>query len=81
MEAKRTWQSMYKFPTEIGVIACTHIGIVKPNRHGDEYINRKGKPTLNVQSTCDASSQVLMPVSLDQCMVPEYGEIHRLHHN
>ncbi|CAH2009242.1 unnamed protein product [Acanthoscelides obtectus] len=54
MEAKRISQSMYKFPTAIGVIDCTHIGILKPNRHGDEYINRKGKPTLNVQATCDA---------------------------
>ncbi|CAH1954867.1 unnamed protein product [Acanthoscelides obtectus] len=45
---------MYKFPTAIGVIDCTHIGILKPNRHGDESINRKGKPTLNVQATCDA---------------------------
>ncbi|CAH1992583.1 unnamed protein product [Acanthoscelides obtectus] len=54
MEAKRIWQSMYKFPTAIGVIDCTHRVILKPNRHGDEYINRKGKPTLNVQATCDA---------------------------
>ncbi|CAH1998052.1 unnamed protein product [Acanthoscelides obtectus] len=54
MEAKRIWQSMYKFPTAIGVIDCTHIANLKPNRHGDEYINRKGKPTLNVQATCDA---------------------------
>ncbi|CAH1989586.1 unnamed protein product [Acanthoscelides obtectus] len=54
MEAKRIWQSMYKFPTAIGVIDGTHIGILKSNRHGDEYINRKGKPTLNVQATCDA---------------------------
>ncbi|CAH2014012.1 unnamed protein product [Acanthoscelides obtectus] len=54
MEAKRIWQSMYKFPTAIGVIDCTHIVILKPNHHGDEYINRKGKPTLNVQATCDA---------------------------
>ncbi|CAH1979530.1 unnamed protein product [Acanthoscelides obtectus] len=46
-EAKRISQSMYKFPTAIGVIDCTYIGILKPNRHGDEYINRKGKPTLN----------------------------------
>ncbi|CAH1966428.1 unnamed protein product [Acanthoscelides obtectus] len=53
-EAKRILQSKYKFPTAIGVIDCTHIGILKPNRHGDEYINRKGKPTLNVQATCDA---------------------------
>ncbi|CAH1967912.1 unnamed protein product [Acanthoscelides obtectus] len=54
MEAKRMWQSMYKFPTAIGVIDCTHIGILKPNRYGDEYINRKGKPTSSVQATCDA---------------------------
>ncbi|CAH1977841.1 unnamed protein product [Acanthoscelides obtectus] len=52
MEAKRIWQSMYKFPTAIGVNDCTHIGILRPNRHG--YINRKEKPTLNVQATCDA---------------------------
>ncbi|CAH1964326.1 unnamed protein product [Acanthoscelides obtectus] len=54
MEAKRIWQSMYKFPTAIGVSDCTHIGILKPNRDGDEYINRKGKRALNVQATCDA---------------------------
>ncbi|CAH1964568.1 unnamed protein product [Acanthoscelides obtectus] len=51
MEAKRIWQSMC---AEIGVIDCTHTGMLKPNRHGHEYINRKGKPTLNVQATCDA---------------------------
>ncbi|CAH1987270.1 unnamed protein product [Acanthoscelides obtectus] len=54
MEAKQIWQSMYKCPTAIGVIDCTHIGILKLNRHGDEYINRKGKPPLNVQATCDS---------------------------
>ncbi|CAH1987848.1 unnamed protein product [Acanthoscelides obtectus] len=53
MEANRIWQNMYKFPSAIGVIDCTHIGILKSNRHADQYINRKGKPTLNVQETCD----------------------------
>ncbi|CAH1991021.1 unnamed protein product [Acanthoscelides obtectus] len=53
IEDKRIWQSMYKFSTATGVIDCTHIGILKPNRDGDVYINRKGKPTLNVQVTCD----------------------------
>ncbi|CAH2012001.1 unnamed protein product [Acanthoscelides obtectus] len=52
-----------KFPTtyhelmeakRIGVIDCIHIGILKPNRHGDEYINQKGEPALNAQATCDA---------------------------
>ncbi|CAH1954093.1 unnamed protein product [Acanthoscelides obtectus] len=36
MEAKRIWQSMFNFPTAIGVIDCAHIGILKPNRHIDE---------------------------------------------
>ncbi|CAH1985213.1 unnamed protein product [Acanthoscelides obtectus] len=58
MKAKRIFQSMYKFPTAIGVNDCTHIGILKPNRHGDKYINRKGKPTLNVQATCDAREMI-----------------------
>lgn len=53
-EAKELWQTKYRFPTAIGAVDCTHIGILKPRLHGDEYINRKGKPTLNVQATCDA---------------------------
>lgn len=53
-EAKQLWQRKYTFPTAIGVIDCTHVGILKPKLHGDEYINRKGKSTLNVQATCDA---------------------------
>ncbi|CAH1973372.1 unnamed protein product [Acanthoscelides obtectus] len=75
MEAKRIWQSMYKFPTAIGVIDCTHIGILKPNRHRDEHINRK---PLVMPERC---SQILMSVGLDQCMIPEYEEISRLDHN
>lgn len=54
MEAKQLWQTRFRFPTAIGVIDCTHVGIEKPGLHGDEYINRKGKSTLNVQATCDA---------------------------
>jgi hypothetical protein len=54
VQAKESWQSKYLFPTAIGVIDCTHIGVLKPRLHGDEYINRKNKPTLNVQGTCDS---------------------------
>ncbi|GBL99554.1 hypothetical protein AVEN_68821-1 [Araneus ventricosus] len=53
-EAKQLWHRKYKFPTAISVIDCTHIGILKPKLYEDEYINRKGKPTLNVQATCYA---------------------------
>lgn len=55
VEAKQSWQQKFTFPTAIGVIDCTHIGILKPKVHGDEYVNRKGKCTLNVQATCDAN--------------------------
>jgi hypothetical protein len=46
--AKREWLDKYNFPAAIGVIDCTHIRIVKPSVHGDEYINRKGFPSINV---------------------------------
>ncbi|XP_054278725.1 putative nuclease HARBI1 [Macrosteles quadrilineatus] len=53
-EAKALWQSKHSFPTAIGVVDCTHVCIEKPRIHGDEYINRKGKASLNVQGTCNA---------------------------
>ncbi|CAH1998864.1 unnamed protein product [Acanthoscelides obtectus] len=66
---------MYKFPTAIGVIDCIHIGILKPNRPKRETRFKCG---LVMPERC---SEVLMSVGLDQCMIPEYGEIHRLDHN
>ncbi|KAJ8872823.1 hypothetical protein PR048_026439 [Dryococelus australis] len=53
IQAKKFWQSKYRFPTSIGVIDCSHVGILKPSIHGDESINRKGKPTYNAQATCN----------------------------
>lgn len=38
---KAAWQESYDFPCAIGAIDCTHIHILKPSVHGDEYINRK----------------------------------------
>lgn len=54
MEAKTLWQDRFRFPSAIGVVDCTHVRIEKPSLHGDEYINRKGFPSLNVQATCNA---------------------------
>lgn len=48
------WQSKYMFPNTIGAIDCTHILLKKPTLHGDEYVNRKGLCSINVQATCDA---------------------------
>jgi hypothetical protein len=55
--AKESWQEKYQFPCAIGALDCTHIHIQKPGHHGDEYICRKGVPTLNVQATCDAGER------------------------
>lgn len=48
------WQTKYTFPCAVGVIDCTHIKIKNPPLHADEYINRKGYHSINVQATCNA---------------------------
>ena len=55
--AKDAWQAKegLQFPCVIGALDCTHVKITKPAvPQGDEYINRKGQATLNVQATCSA---------------------------
>lgn len=53
--AKNKWQENCIFPNAIGAIDCTHIQIKKPVLYGDEYINRKNIPSINVQATCNSS--------------------------
>lgn len=54
--AIQSWQRTNIFPYAIGAIDCTHVSIQKPSEFGDEYINRKGFPSFNVQAICNSSA-------------------------
>ena len=43
--AKDYWQNKFAFPCAIGALDCTHVQILKPEFHGDEYICGKGLAT------------------------------------
>nr|CAI5833961.1 unnamed protein product [Callosobruchus analis] len=53
-EAQHLWQHVYTFPAATGVLDCTHVRISKLAQFEDEYINRKGFTSINVQATCKA---------------------------
>ena len=41
------------FPGVIGCIDCTHIRIQAPRINENDFVNRKGYHSLNVQAICD----------------------------
>ena len=56
--AKAAWQDKEAFHIScvIGALDCTHVRIPKPSGiQGDEFVNRKGQATINVQATCNAN--------------------------
>ena len=56
---KEKWMASFQFENCIGAIDCTHIRIKKPGptKNGDEYINRKGFASINVQATCNSEER------------------------
>ncbi|XP_065078038.1 putative nuclease HARBI1 [Ochlerotatus camptorhynchus] len=56
-QEKKSWQRKYRFPSAIGAIDCTHILIKRPGNYKDEFVNRKGLNSFNVQATCNATEQ------------------------
>lgn len=75
--AKEGWT----IPGAIGAIDCTHIRIMKPKLHGEEYFNRKGFCSINVQATCSSkgfftSVDASWPGSVHDSRIWRNSEVH-----
>ncbi|XP_056594081.1 putative nuclease HARBI1 [Triplophysa dalaica] len=69
-------QTKHKFfllgnmPNTIGVIDCTHVHIQAPHERDWEYINRKGRRSINIQLVGDAD------LIITNCVVKWPGSVH-----
>ncbi|XP_046685119.1 putative nuclease HARBI1 [Homalodisca vitripennis] len=82
-QQKANWQEKYRFPSAIGAVDCTQIPIRKPSDHSDEYINRKGFPSINVQATCNfaeefTSVDASWPGSVHDARIWRNSDIYRI---
>ncbi|XP_063894947.1 putative nuclease HARBI1 [Helicoverpa armigera] len=55
---KRQFYDKYGLPGVIGCIDCTHIAIVRPSEHEEQYFNRKHFHSLNTQVICDSDCYI-----------------------
>ncbi|XP_063363935.1 putative nuclease HARBI1 [Cydia amplana] len=54
------FEQKYGLPDLLGAVDCTHVSIFPPPRpHGLQFINRKGKHTINVQLIADVNCRLL----------------------
>ena len=69
-------QTKHKFfllgnmPNTIGVIDCTHVHIHAPHERDGEYINRKGRRSINIQLVGDTD------LIITNCVVKWPGSVH-----
>lgn len=57
-EARIKWSNRFQIPTVIGAVDCTHAQIKKSPEFVDDFINRKGFASINVQVTCDVNELI-----------------------
>ena len=53
VETKTAFHHMAGFPGVIGCIDCSHVKIRRPDENAEEFVNRKGVYSINVQVVCD----------------------------
>jgi hypothetical protein len=58
-EIKGNFYSVANFPGVIGLIDGTHIRIQAPSDHEDQYVNRKGYHSINVQVIVDCDDKFI----------------------
>jgi len=60
MKVKVMFYGLARFPKVIGAIDCTHIKLQSPSReYGEQYRNRKGYFSLNLQALVNANLEFL----------------------
>lgn len=69
-EIKREFFSIARMPNTIGVIDCTHVHIQAPHEREWEFVNRKGRHSINVQLIGNADLQ------MTNCVVRWPGSVH-----
>ncbi|CAG5019295.1 unnamed protein product [Parnassius apollo] len=51
---KRKFYDKYGLPAVVGCINCSHVAIVRPSEHEEQYFNRKHFHSINTQVICDS---------------------------
>ncbi|KAK0149992.1 putative nuclease HARBI1 [Merluccius polli] len=69
-QAKRSFFLLGNMPNTIGAIDCTHVHIQAPRENEWEFVNIKGRHSINVQLVCDAD------LIITNCVVKWPGSVH-----
>ncbi|XP_039618106.1 putative nuclease HARBI1 [Polypterus senegalus] len=69
-QTKRSFFLLGNMPNTIGVIDCTHVHIQGPHGRKWQYVNRKGRHSINVQLVANAD------LIITNCVVKWPGPVH-----